>query len=88
MRPLTWVLESQEKLAVALPEIVPTIAANSVPNLLGILKYSRRTKPAWSGGVPFPAENLAMEKGPSSDLIRGSNTDFSAAPTRHGEEYP
>ena len=61
MRPLMWVSKSREKLAAALREMGHTISANSIPKLLGILKYSRQTNRKTLEGSHNPDRNAQFE---------------------------
>ena len=61
MRPLMWVSKSREKLAAALREMGHKISANSIPKLLGILKYSRQTNRKTLEGSHNPDRNAQFE---------------------------
>ena len=61
MRPLMWVSKSREKLAVALREMGHKISANSIPKLLGILKYSRQTNRKTLEGSHNPDRDAQFE---------------------------
>ena len=61
MRPLMWVSKSREKLAAALREMGHKISANSIPKLLGILKYSRQTNRKTLEGSHNPDRDAQFE---------------------------
>jgi hypothetical protein len=61
MRPLMWVSKSREKLAVALREMGHKISANSIPKLLGTLKYSRQTNRKTLEGSHNPDRDAQFE---------------------------
>lgn len=61
MRPLMWVSKSRAKLAAALREMGHKIAANSIPKLLGLLKYSRQVNRKTLEGSHNPDRNAQFE---------------------------
>jgi Rhodopirellula transposase DDE domain len=61
MRPLMWVSKSRAKLAAALRTMGHEIAANSIPKLLGLLKYSRQVNRKTLEGSHNPDRNAQFE---------------------------
>jgi hypothetical protein len=61
MRPLLWVSKSRAKLAAALREMGHKITANSIPKLLGLLKYSRQVNRKTLEGSHNPDRNAQFE---------------------------
>jgi hypothetical protein len=61
MRPLMWVSKSRAKLAAALREMGHKITANSIPKLLGLLKYSRQVNRKTLEGSHHPDRNAQFE---------------------------
>ena len=61
MRPLMWVSKSREKLAAALKAMGHKIAANSIPKLLTLLKYSRQVNRKTLEGSRNPDRDAQFE---------------------------